>query len=332
MGILIEAKNLYKSYKQKHGKVDALIDFSLNLHEKEVLSILGPNGAGKTTLINCLNGILIADKGEIFFETKPVKKHFNYFRSKIGAVLEGNSNIYYHMTPIKNLIYFGMLNSLSKKEAQKKGEELIEFMELKDFINEKVEDLSKGMIQKVAIAVALIHEPQILFLDEPTVGVDVVTIEKIEKRLKDLVKLKNISIILTTHQLDVAQRLSDRIIFIEKGKKIHEGSLSSIINLFSETRYIIEAKISEDNIEKLDQFLSKLDIEYKKEYESPILKLILKVKDNNQDSQKDEILKILSWLNNNFGLNSIISFHKDEEDDLESVFKKIYRGEKYEVS
>jgi len=235
MSAYFEVKNVVKTYRQKDGTpFNAVDDLSFVIDRGEIFSVLGPNGAGKTTLINVMNGLLSPDSGHVLCEGLPISYRYEEFLGRIGAVLEGNRNIYWYMSAVDNLKYFGRLQFIPEKELDRRAHELLDFFDLKAMKGEKVGMFSRGMQQKVAICVALINKPSILFLDEPTLGLDVVTRESLLRRLKEISSQDRTSIILTTHNLDVVERISDRVLILNKGKKLHMDKLSGLKALFVE--------------------------------------------------------------------------------------------------
>lgn len=169
---LLEVENLRKTFRSGSGDVEAVRGISLKIEEGIVLGFLGPNGAGKTTTIKMIAGLVRPDSGSI--RVAGLNPHDGPEALRhIGAVLEGNRNIYWRLTPLENLEYFGVLKGMAAKVARAKGREILERFGLAEKMKSPVQELSRGMQQKIAIAVALVHEPSLLLLDEPTLGLDV---------------------------------------------------------------------------------------------------------------------------------------------------------------
>ncbi|GIW28877.1 MAG: hypothetical protein KatS3mg070_2240 [Meiothermus sp.] len=207
---VIVARGLCKRYPKGSGWIEALRGINLELCRGEILTFLGPNGAGKTTLIKILAGLVEPSEGRV--EVKAEGK-----QTWIGAVLEGSRNLYWRLSALENLIYFGTLRGLSPKEARLRGLELLEMVGLVDKANQNVGTLSRGQQQRVASVVAMVHDPPVLFLDEPTLGVDLEALEVIRSwllRLKEAGK----AILLTTHQLDLAESVADRVVILLEGE------------------------------------------------------------------------------------------------------------------
>lgn len=235
---ILEACHLKKVYRAKKKLLTAVQDVSLNIAANEVLAFLGPNGAGKTTTIKMIAGLILPDAGWVKIAGRDPHQESKALRS-IGAVLEGNRNVYWRLTPEENLEYFGVLRGLSPRVARRRGHELIERFGLEDKRRALVQTLSRGMQQKLAIAVALVHDPQLLLLDEPTLGLDIEATESV-KRLVREIAAEGRAILLTTHQLDIAEELSDRVAIINQGEIVVEEPTSELIRQFSGTAYIIE--------------------------------------------------------------------------------------------
>lgn len=235
--LILEAAHLQKIYRSRHKVFTAVQDVSLQLAAGEVLAFLGPNGAGKTTTIKMLAGLILPDAGWVKVAGYDPHRETRALRA-IGAVLEGNRNLYWRLTPAENLEYFGVLRGLNRKVAQQRSRDLLERFELIDKRKSLVQTLSRGMQQKLAIAVALMHDPQLLLLDEPTLGLDVEATASV-KRLVRQIAAEGRAILLTTHQLDIAEELSDRVAIINQGAIVIEEPTSELIQQFSGNAYTV---------------------------------------------------------------------------------------------
>jgi ABC-2 type transport system ATP-binding protein len=235
---VLEAQHLRKSYRAQGKSIVAVHDVSLQIAEREVLAFLGPNGAGKTTTIKMMAGLILPDAGWVRIAGRDPHQHPTALRS-LGAVLEGNRNLYWRLTPLENLEYFGVLRGLSSRVARQRGEVLLERFGLVEKRRSLVQTLSRGMQQKLAIAVSLIHDPLLLLLDEPTLGLDVEATESVKQLVREIAA-EGRAILLTTHQLHIAEELSDRVAIINQGNIIVEEPTSDLIRQFSGTAYTIE--------------------------------------------------------------------------------------------
>jgi ABC-2 type transport system ATP-binding protein len=236
----LEVAHLKKSYRYGKTLVEAVRGVSLNLAGGEVLAFLGPNGAGKTTTIKMIAGLIIPDAGRV--EIAGIDPHRNPQSLRlVGAVLEGNRNLYWRLTPEENLEYFGVLKGLTRREVHRRSRDLLARFDLTTKRRTSVQKLSRGMQQKLAIAVALVHQPKLLLLDEPTLGLDVEATQYVKGLVKTIAS-EGCAILLTTHQLDIAEELSDRVAIIQKGEIIASAATRDLIQQFSGTTYMIEVE------------------------------------------------------------------------------------------
>lgn len=240
----LEAHNLKKTFRRSNSFVEAVKDVSLTISSGEVLAFLGANGAGKTTSIKMMAGLIQPDAGWVRIMGKDPHRH-PWALQKLGAVLEGNRNLYWKLTPEENLEYFGVLKGLTRRKARQSGMILLEKFGLMHKRRTTVQQLSRGMQQKLAFAVALVHYPQLLLLDEPTLGLDVEATEEVKILVREIAAA-GCAILLTTHQLAIAEALSNRIAIIQNGKILTESSTQELIQQFSGTTYIIELEAALD--------------------------------------------------------------------------------------
>lgn len=250
---VLEVQSLQKSYRSSGKVVKAVRDVSFSISAQEVLAFLGPNGAGKTTTIKMIAGLIVPDHGSVDIAGRDPHRNSRALRS-LGAVLEGNRNIYWRLTPEENLEYFGVLRGLTGRVARQRARGLLDRFELSHKRKTTVQTLSRGMQQKLAIAVALIHEPQLLLLDEPTLGLDVEATQTVKQLVREIAQ-EGRAILLTTHQLDLAEELSDRVAIINKGKIVAQENTADLIRQFSGTVYQIELEeeVSRSFLEILGQ-------------------------------------------------------------------------------
>ncbi|WP_008308303.1 ABC transporter ATP-binding protein [Leptolyngbya sp. PCC 6406] len=232
---VLVAHELTKFYGRGSQRFEAVRQVSLNLQQGSVLAFLGPNGAGKTTTIKMVAGLVRPDRGWVRIVGEDPHRHAAALRH-VGAVLEGNRNLYWRLTPEENLEYFGVLRGLSRRLARQRGAVLLQRFELETKAKIPVQKLSRGMQQKLAIAVALIHSPQLLLLDEPTLGLDVEASQTVKALVREIAA-EGRAVILTTHQLDVAEELSDRVAIIRQGHIITEEPTADLIRQFSGSTY-----------------------------------------------------------------------------------------------
>ncbi|MGQ4891880.1 MAG: ATP-binding cassette domain-containing protein [Candidatus Njordarchaeia archaeon] len=234
--IAVEARNLRKTYKTAFIKtifppkrelkvVEALKGINLDVRKGEIFGLLGPNGAGKTTTIRILAGLLVPDGGYAKVLGYDVVKDANKVRSIVGLVSGANTRLLYNkLTGIENLVFFATLYGINKKIALKRAKELLKVVGLEKWGDSLVENYSTGMAQKLAIAKGLIHDPKVLLLDEPTLGLDPGAAKEIRNFIKN--KLRDElgkTVLLTTHYMQEAEELADRVAIIKDGKIIAQG-------------------------------------------------------------------------------------------------------------
>ena len=226
---VIEVKGLKKKYKN----IEALKGLDFDLYKGEILGILGPNGAGKSTTINILSTILKKDGGEILYFGEPINElNINKIKSKLGIVPQDVA-VFEDISAYKNITFFGSLYGLKGEELEKATEYALEFAGLTNRKKDKPKTYSGGMKRRLNIACAIVHKPEILILDEPTVGIDPQSRNHI---LEDLKKLKNegTTIIYTTHYMEEIEQIADRVVIVDNGKKVEEGTIGELLDKYSE--------------------------------------------------------------------------------------------------
>ena len=210
------------------NRVCALDDVSLEVQRGTITALLGPNGAGKTTLIKCICGLIEPTAGQIYVNGERVTFVGRRFLTNVGALLEGSRNIYWNLSPLENLTYFANLRGLRTRNVIRRIHTLLEELGLHDKINEPVGKLSRGMQQKVALAVALLPNPSLLLLDEPTLGLDPISAEAVKAVMCRVRDDQQSAVLLTTHNLRVAEEVSDQIAILDRGRLRERASLSEL--------------------------------------------------------------------------------------------------------
>jgi len=224
-GQSIQIDNITKRYKS--AAEDSLSHVSLQINESDVYGLLGPNGAGKTTLISILCGIIPPSQGTVNYYVGGKKIGEQERRSLLGFVPQEYA-FYQELTPKQNLDYFGAMYNLSRAELSVRIEELLEELGLAKVADKEVSTFSGGMKRRVNLAIGLIHKPAILFLDEPTVGVDVQSRNAIMKYLEEINRAGT-TIVYTSHHMSEAEEFCNRIALIDHGKVVVEGELSELL-------------------------------------------------------------------------------------------------------
>ncbi|WP_457743010.1 ATP-binding cassette domain-containing protein [Thermococcus sp.] len=221
----IVVENLVKRY----DDFEAVRRISFRVRKGEIFAFLGPNGAGKTTTVHVLTTLLRPTSGRAFVAGHDVLEEPEEVRKNIGIVFQEPS-VDRELTAWENLLIHGMIYGLSREEIRERGRELLEFVELWKFRNRPLKFFSGGMVRRFEIARALLHEPQILFLDEPTIGLDPQTRAHIWEYIRAM-KERGVTIFLTTHYMEEAERLADRIAIMDRGKIIAEGTAEELKRL-----------------------------------------------------------------------------------------------------
>lgn len=303
--MILSAQQLTKSYRSQGRAITAVRDVSLTLSQGEILAFLGPNGAGKTTTIKMIAGLIRPDAGEVRICDRDPHRQPGALKL-LGAVLEGNRNVYWRYTPEENLEYFGVLRGMSQRAAKQRSAELLEQFHLTHKRKTLVQSLSRGMQQKLAIAVALMHRPPLLLLDEPTLGLDVEATEDVKQLIRDIVQ-QGCAILLTTHQLAIAEEMSDRVAIINNGEIVTEETTAELIRQFSGSAYRVELEhsIPAERVRKLH--LLGVDLQTERSLHVTEAHLLY------------QVLEILNPL-------PILQVQKDQA-NLTDVFLKLVRGE-----
>lgn len=238
---IIEVSAIKKEFRKRKSKdiITAVNKVSFDVYRGEVLGLLGPNGAGKTSIIKMICGLLTADSGTIFINKIDINKNRQNGLQHISSVLEGNRNLYWRLTVQENLEYFSGNRGYSRKQIAYQVDKLLEQFSLKEKRNELVHGLSRGMQQKLAIAVALLADTEVIILDEPTLGLDVEISYELREILKEIVRDKQRTIIISSHDMPVVQELCDRTIIINKGDVVVDERVENLLNLFETKAYKI---------------------------------------------------------------------------------------------
>ncbi len=228
---VLEVKNL-KKYFATQKAVDGI---SFGLQQGSIFGLLGPNGAGKTTLIRMITGIFYPDEGEIFFDGKKFDPTNDSM--KIGYMPE-ERGLYKKMKIGEQAVFLSRLKGLSKSEAIENVKEWFIKFEMQSWWNKKIEDLSKGMGQKLQFVITVLHRPKLIILDEPFSGLDPVNANLIKDEIYNLAQ-KGATIIFSTHRMEQVEEICDHIILVNKGKKIVDGSVAGVKQQFKENLFEI---------------------------------------------------------------------------------------------
>lgn len=242
---ILEIKHISKQY----GDITALNNFCLILKKGEVLGLLGPNGAGKTTLISILSGTTRDFSGSVTFKNQDLFANRS-LKNHIGIVPQDMA-FYDELNAMDNLMFWGGLYDVPRSELKKRASELLELVELGARSKEPVKNFSGGMKRRLNIAIGLVHEPELLLLDEPTVGIDVQAKVNILDIIKQVGK-KGTSVIFTTHQLAEVEQICSRIAIMDKGIILAQGTLAELIKIVGEKELVeVEGEFSADQVSDL---------------------------------------------------------------------------------
>ncbi len=301
----IEAIKVNKIYNKKDKKIDALNNFNINIKKGSIYGLLGPNGAGKSTFINMLGGLVLKTSGSIKICGVDIDKNSKLSRTKIGIVPQ-ELNIDPFFTPIELLELQGGLYGVEKKN--RKSEEILFNLGLAEQKNSYARTLSGGMRRRLLIAKALVHNPDVLILDEPTAGVDVELRKNLWHYIRKLNK-NGMTICLTTHYIEEAQELCDYITILNKGKIIKSDTKINLLNLIGKktVRFILDKNYPIPN---------KLEV-----YEASIKNKILTL---SYEKNKVDLKIIINILNEN---NIIFKEIDTYENDLEDIFIDLIKNE-----
>lgn len=242
---VISTKNLKKEYVGSgfsKEKITALKNFSFNVQEGDIFGLLGPNGAGKTTLVKILLGIVYPTEGEVSIFGESIKNE-NY-KTKVGYLPE-NHKFPNYLTGEEVLYYFGMLSGLSKTQVHSRSDEYLKIVDMEKWKKTKIKKYSKGMMQRLGIAQAMINEPDLIFLDEPTDGVDPIGRKEIRDILIGL-KEKGKTIFLNSHLLSEIELICNKVAILNKGELIKEGTIDEITS--SGKQYIFTTSDLSDDV------------------------------------------------------------------------------------
>ena len=310
---MIEVKNVTKKY----GKAVAVDDISFEIKEGEIVGLLGPNGAGKSTTMNMLTGFIEQTEGEIIVDGYNMLKKPKKAKKEIGYMPEGVP-LYMDLTVKEFVTYMAEIKKVNKKEKKEKVEKIIEQTGLKDVEKKLVKNLSRGYKQRVSMAGALVGEPKILILDEPTVGLDPKQITEIRNLIKDLGKTH--TIILSSHILSEVSQICNKVIIINKGKIVAVDTPENLENKVSNNNMIYVTVEDKDN-----------KIESVKEKVQGIEKIEL-IK-NNEDETKEYVIEtakdtdIRKEIFAELAKENITIFEMKKADStLEDAFMKLIEG------
>ncbi|MEM3374775.1 MAG: ATP-binding cassette domain-containing protein [Candidatus Woesearchaeota archaeon] len=297
-------------FKREYIEIKALEEISFNVKKGEIRGFIGPNGAGKSTTIKILSGILYPTSGSVNVNGfEPWKDREKYVK-RIGVVFGQKQQLWLDLPAIDTFELNKVLYEIPDEMYKRNLDFFVKLFELEDIIKRPVRQLSLGEKMKCELISSLLHEPDVVFLDEPTIGLDIVSKEKIREFIKKVNKEKNITFLLTTHDLEDIEELCENIIIINKGKIVYDGSLEKLKNDYLKTK-IVQIKFKDKIDYKIDETKVKgIKILEKQDYEVKI----------EVDKQQHEIEKVINYIIKHYPIKDL----NITNPEIEEVIKKIY--------
>lgn len=302
---------------KKYGKIEAIRHMSFDVHEGEILGLLGPNGAGKSTMLSMITTLIKPDGGDILYHNNSIHKNPREIQTEMGYVPQEIA-LYELLTGRENLIFWGGINGIEKKALILASQQIIDLIGLSDRIDDLVSTYSGGMKRRLNIGVALLHEPKLLILDEPTVGIDPQSRQYILDTIRTINKEKATTVIFSSHYMDEIESICDRLCIIDEGKLIATGTKTELIKFCQLKTFLtmklskscdneIHSEIDKKNLLKVVENLDFVDsIKLNKD------KIILEIV--NEENHIDELVRLI----HEHGVK-ILTFSSNEP-NLESVF------------
>ncbi len=324
---IIDVQNLSKTFKitkrktgftgaianifhPEHEHKKAVDNISFNIKEGEMVGFIGPNGAGKSTTVKMLSGILYPDSGKINVAGYIPHKQRKEYVANIGVVFGQKSQISWDLSPLDSYEVIKHIYKIPDKKYKENVERFTELLDMQKFIKQPVRQLSLGQRMRADIAAALLHSPKIVFFDEPTIGIDVVGKEKIRGFIKSLNKTDNVTMIFTTHDMQDIEKTCERLIIIDDGKKLYDGSLENIKQNYVSSR-IIEAEFDEMPTEISIPNITVGDTENNRMKKQIMF-----------DTDKTDINTLINTLLNDYSIKDI----SVKEPEIDAIISDIYQG------
>lgn len=323
---IISVKNLSKTFKKpirdeglkgmikalfsrQYEEVKAVDNISFEIEEGEIIGYIGANGAGKSTTIKMMCGILYPTSGSVLVNGMGFENDRQKINKEMGVVFGQKTQLWWDIPLIETFKILKSIYEVPDDEYNERFEYLCELLDMKPFLTQTVRSLSLGQRMRADFAAALIHSPKIVYLDEPTIGLDVLVKDKIRGAIKELNKKYNITVILTTHDMKDIEELCNRIIIIDKGKILYDGSLTNIKYRFGNTKTIIvSSNIEIDESELLNKFK---EITLEKHEDTTAIKFSL---------NEIDLDDVLIYLINTYHVKDF----KIEDISIEDITKKLY--------
>ncbi len=304
-------------FKPEYETVKAVDDISFDVKRGEIIGFIGPNGAGKSTVIKMLTGILTPTSGECRIDGKiPTENRKDYVK-EIGVVFGQRTQLWWDLALRETYMVLKEIYEIPEEDYKERMAFLNEVLELDDFITSPVRTLSLGQRMRADIAASLLHNPKVLFLDEPTIGLDVVVKDNIRKAIQKISEESGTTVILTTHDLEDIELLCKRIVMIDKGKKVFDGELSELRRRYGQMRELGFELKSTDDFSKLS---------YKEQFALSDDDLIIDVSGSNVkvrfNSDVVSVEKMLSYTLSKVHVKDI----NVKDADIEEIIRRLYLG------
>lgn len=236
--LVVHVKNLSKTFKVAKKEIKAVNNVSFDIYKEEFVGFIGQNGAGKTTTLKCLTGLLVQDKGDVeVLGYIPQKRDYD-FLERISLVMGNKSQLWWELPAIDTFLLNKEIYQIEDVEFEENLNEMVEKLGIEEAIQLPVRKLSLGERMKCELVASLLHSPELLFLDEPTLGLDVVSQQKLRDFLEEYQKRKSATVILTSHNMEDIKNLCKRVIIIDKGKILYDGRLSELTEKFVKEKFV----------------------------------------------------------------------------------------------
>lgn len=328
---MIELKNVTKTFKKpirgegllgmvktlfsrKYEYVKAVKDISFTINDGEIVGYIGSNGAGKSTTIKMMSGILTPTSGKVLIDGKEPynPKYRTSVVQNIGVVFGQRTQLWWDLPLIESLKILKLVYNVSDKDYNERFNYFNELLELDKFMKTPVRSLSLGQRMRADLVASLLHNPKILFLDEPTIGLDVLVKQKIIYAIKEINKKYNTTVILTTHDMGDMTELCNRVILIDEGKLLYDGSIERLRDKFGDLRFIYVSTTERIDLDKFNNEFNNL-LEFSKDSEHLIVQVNIETTDFND---------VLSYIINNYNIKDF----KIKENNIENVVRGIYEA------
>ena len=245
-------------FNKKYKTVKAVDNISFEIEEGEMVAFLGPNGAGKTTTLKMMSGILYPSEGEVNVLGFVPHKRQPEFQRQIALVMGQKNQLWWDLPPTDTFLLNKDIYQIPAKQYNSSLDELVELLEIKEILNTPVRRLSLGQRMKCELIASLLHQPKVIFLDEPTIGLDIVIQKKMRAFLREYNKKYNATIILTSHYMDDVKEICDRVILINHGCKIYDDQIKKLMSEYANEKYLrvdFEDEIKKDALSQLGKII-----------------------------------------------------------------------------